>query len=80
MDTTIEAHGLVKRFGDTTAVAGDVAARVAAAARVLAAVGEWLQPGDRLITGSVVQVPVRPGDRVTADLGSLGRVELTVTA
>src|SRR5215213_4271616 len=61
-------------------VAGDVAARVAAAARVLAAVGERLQPGDRLITGSVVQVPVRPGDRVTADLGPLGRVELTVTA
>jgi hypothetical protein len=43
MDTTIEAHGLVKRFGDTTAVAGDVAAQVA------------------------------------ADLGPLGRVELTVT-
>ena len=28
MDTTIEAHGLVKRFGDTTALAGvDLAAR-----------------------------------------------------
>jgi hypothetical protein len=61
-------------------VAGDVAARVAAAARVLAAVGERLQPGDRLITGSVVQIPVRPGDRVTADLGPLGRVGLTITA
>jgi 2-keto-4-pentenoate hydratase len=44
----------------------------------LAAVGERLQPGDRLITGSVVQAPVRPGDRVTADLGPLGRVGLTI--
>ena len=53
---------------------------MAAAARLLGAMGERLEAGDRIITGSVVQVPVRPGDRVTADLGSLGRVELTVTA
>ena len=39
-----------------------------------------LQPGDRVITGSVAQVPVRPGDRVAADLGPLGRVELSILA
>ncbi|HSK35940.1 MAG TPA: hypothetical protein VLA80_04320, partial [Actinomycetota bacterium] len=59
-------------------VAADVTDRLGAAARVLAAAGERLQPGDRVITGSVVQVPVRPGDRAAADLGPLGRAELSI--
>jgi len=45
---------------------------------ILAAVGETLRVGDVLITGSVVQVPVAPGDEVAADLGPLGRAQLTV--
>ena len=40
--------------------------------RLLATVGERLQPGDRLITGSIVQVPVTVDDHVVADLGPLG--------
>ena len=52
--------------------------RVRAVADMLAAVGERLLPGDVLITGSVVQVPVRPGDEVVADLGELGSVRLHV--
>jgi 2-keto-4-pentenoate hydratase len=47
-------------------------------AKLLGAAGEELKAGDRLITGSVVQVPVRPGDEVVADLGPLGRVRLSV--
>jgi 2-keto-4-pentenoate hydratase/catechol 2,3-dioxygenase-like lactoylglutathione lyase family enzyme len=47
-------------------------------ARLLGALGERLQAGDRIITGSVVQVAVRPGDAVVADFGDLGRVELVV--
>jgi oleandomycin transport system ATP-binding protein len=36
MDTTIEAHGLVKRFGDTTALGGvDLAARTGTVLAVL---------------------------------------------
>ncbi len=66
------------RPAESAPVADGVAGRVAAAARVLAAMGERLRPGDRIITGSVVQVPVRPGDRVAADLGPLGRVELSI--
>jgi 2-keto-4-pentenoate hydratase len=58
--------------------ASDLADKVARAARVLAAVGERLEPGDLVITGSVVQVPVGPGDEVEADLGELGRVRLQV--
>ena len=34
--------------------------------------------GDRLITGSAVQVTIGAGDDVVADLGTLGRVELSV--
>jgi 2-keto-4-pentenoate hydratase len=52
--------------------------RVAEARRVLAAAGERLEPGDGVITGNVVQVEVRPGDRVEADLGPLGTVWLEI--
>jgi 2-keto-4-pentenoate hydratase len=61
-------------------VSVDVAARLCAAARVLAGMGERLRAGDRVITGSVVQVQVRPGDDVTADFGALGRVRLAIVA
>jgi hypothetical protein len=54
---------------------GYLAGRVA---ELLAAVGERLIKGDRL-TGSIVQVPVRAGDRVVADLGSLGAAEAHIT-
>lgn len=54
----------------------DVRARMRSAERVLEAVGERFERGDRVITGSVVQVPVHPGDEVVADFGGLGRVSL----
>jgi len=50
--------------------------RLAEAAAVLAAAGEGLQHGDRVITGSVAQTSVELGDDVTADFGELGRVTL----
>jgi hypothetical protein len=56
----------------------DVADRVAAVGRVLAAAGEELRAGDRVITGLIVNAPVRPGDVVEAELGGLGRVGLTI--
>jgi 2-keto-4-pentenoate hydratase len=56
----------------------DVAGRCRAVARLLGAMGEQLQSGDRLITGSVVQVAIRPGDEVVADLGRLGQVAATI--
>jgi len=56
----------------------ELAGRIATAARILHAVGERLEPGDRVITGSVVQVPVHRGDHVVADFGALGRVELSL--
>jgi 2-keto-4-pentenoate hydratase len=58
----------------------DLEAMLAAAAALLEAAGEELQAGDRLIMGSIVQLPIEPGDHVTADLGPLGRAELRVAA
>jgi hypothetical protein len=56
----------------------DLAARVAAVDRVLRAAGEGLQPGDRVITGYVVNTPIRSGDEIAAELGDAGRVSLRV--
>jgi hypothetical protein len=56
----------------------DLAGRVAAVERVLAAIGEALEPGDRVITGLIVQVPVASGDEVVAELGPLGGVGVTI--
>ena len=56
----------------------DVQERVAAVGYWLSAVGERLEPGDRIITGSVVQVPVGRGDDIVADFGELGRVQLFI--
>jgi hypothetical protein len=56
----------------------DLAQRVAGVDRVLRAVGEELRPGDRVITGLVVNTLVRSGDDVVAELGELGSVRLTI--
>jgi 2-keto-4-pentenoate hydratase len=56
----------------------DLAARLCGAARVLDAVQERIGPGDRVITGSVVQVAISGGDDVVADFGPLGRVRLAI--
>jgi 2-keto-4-pentenoate hydratase len=69
--------------GDVVAVArapADYAERVHALATLLEAMGEALRAGDRVITGSVVQAPIRAGDEVVADLGALGRVPLTIVS
>jgi 2-keto-4-pentenoate hydratase len=47
---------------------------------VLASVGEHLRPGDRVLTGSIVQEPVAAGELVVADLGPLGSVGVRLSA
>ena len=47
-------------------------------AALLSAMGECLRAGDRLITGAVVQLPVKRGDEVVADFSRLGHTRLTV--
>jgi 2-keto-4-pentenoate hydratase len=56
----------------------DFTERLSAAARLLDAMRERMTPGDRVITGAVVQVPVSQGDTVVADFGPLGRVRLAI--
>ena len=63
---------------DSAPIGRQPAGLVAVVGELLAELGERLEPGDRLITGSVVQVPLDDADRVIADLGPLGRVELTI--
>jgi 2-oxo-3-hexenedioate decarboxylase len=58
----------------------DPEAAIAHAARHLAAAGERLEPGDVLLTGSRIHVPVAPGDFVELDMGSLGRLGVRVVA
>jgi 2-keto-4-pentenoate hydratase len=48
------------------------------ARELLGAAGERLEPGDCIIAGSLVQVPVAPGDEVAADLGEVGQVDVKV--
>jgi 2-keto-4-pentenoate hydratase len=42
----------------------DLRARITQAAEILNAAGECLRPGDLIITGSIVQVPIASGDHV----------------
>jgi 2-keto-4-pentenoate hydratase len=53
---------------------------LAVAAHHLATAGERLEPGDRIITGSIIHVPVAPGDDVVVDMGPLGRLQATIAA
>jgi 2-keto-4-pentenoate hydratase len=58
----------------------DVADRVLVVARLLDAMGERLRARDRIITGSVVQIPVAPGDAIVADFGPLGAARATISS
>ena len=57
---------------------GDHGETVQTVARLLGALGERLRRGDRILTGSVTQVPVGPGDEVLAEIEGLGSVVVTI--
>jgi 2-keto-4-pentenoate hydratase len=56
----------------------DPGATVVTVSRWLAAVGEWLVPGDRILAGAITQVPARPGDTVRAEIDGVGAVSVTL--
>jgi 2-keto-4-pentenoate hydratase len=60
-------------------VGSDIAGAAAIADRLLAAVGERLERGDRIIAGSLVQVPVARGDEIVVDLESLGQTGASIS-
>jgi len=61
---------------DAAAAEADYGALLVRVAALLDAFGLHLRSGDRLITGSVVQVPVRAGQHLVAELDGLGSVAL----
>jgi 2-keto-4-pentenoate hydratase/2-oxohepta-3-ene-1,7-dioic acid hydratase in catechol pathway len=56
----------------------EIAETIRSVARVLAACGARLRPGDRIIGGSLAHVPVGPGDDVVAAIDGLGEVRARV--
>lgn len=75
-DAELVVNGTVRASGQPPR---DIPQRLAAAARVLAAVDERVRAGDRLITGLIVQVPVALGDDVVARLGAVAAAQLRVS-
>jgi 2-keto-4-pentenoate hydratase len=76
VEARLVVNGEVRAQG---VAAADLAPRIDALGRILDAAGERLRPGDVVITGGVVQVPVAAGDEVVAELRPLGRVRLRVS-
>jgi 2-keto-4-pentenoate hydratase len=74
-EATMTVNGEVR---DRAPVTGDHAAILRSVARWLDAVGERLEPGDRVFAGSLNHVPVAPGDRVEAAISGLGSVTATI--
>jgi 2-keto-4-pentenoate hydratase len=75
LDVRVLVNGQVRAAASAP---DDFTERLSAAARLLDAMRERMTPGDRVITGAVVQVPVSEGDTVVADFGPLGRVRLAI--
>ena len=63
----------------SAAVAANVYEKLTPAAQLLDAVGERFRAGDRVITGSIVQVPVDRGDEVVGAISGIGDVALRVS-
>jgi 2-keto-4-pentenoate hydratase len=74
-EARLVVNGEVRAQAAARADHGDT---VVALGRILEAAGERLQAGDRIITGSVVQIPLAPGDEVVAEIDGIGHVGLTV--
>jgi 2-keto-4-pentenoate hydratase len=70
---------VVAATDDPSALTGDIVEVVRLTAELLAACGEKLRAGDVVITGSAVPpLSVAAGDTVTAELGALGTLTVTL--
>jgi 2-keto-4-pentenoate hydratase len=76
-EARLVVNGEVRAQAPAGADHGDT---VTALGRILEAAGERLQVGDQIITGSIVQVPLAPGDEVVAEIDGIGRVGVTVVS
>jgi 2-oxo-3-hexenedioate decarboxylase len=75
LTATLRVNGEARASGATSE---DFAAKLLGIARLLEAVGEGLRAGDRIITGSLTHVPVRPGDAVEVAIDPLGSLALAI--
>ena len=77
VEVQLRHEGRVAQSAVVSQALGDPSAPVRLVADTLAAFGETLRAGDRIIAGSLTrQVAVVPGDVVRMDLGPLGGVEV----
>jgi 2-keto-4-pentenoate hydratase len=77
----LRAGETVAETDDPAALTGDLVEVVRLTGELLAACGERLRDGDVVITGSAVPpLSVKPGDTITAELGPLGALTVTLTA
>jgi 2-keto-4-pentenoate hydratase len=56
----------------------DAAGTIATVAALLAAAGDRLRPGERILAGSLTHVPARAGDHLAAEIEGLGRLEVSI--
>ncbi len=75
----VRRNGEPQRSVDAALVPESLGRVVAAVAALLRAHGERLLPGDRILSGSLVQpLRARPGDVVSADFGAWGELSVRV--
>ncbi len=75
---TVSVNGEDMRFAASGAVLGHPARAVAIYANLLAGLGKRLEAGQIVLSGGITAVPVRAGNRIRAEFGGLGAVELQV--
>jgi 2-keto-4-pentenoate hydratase len=75
LSATLRVDGELRASGATE---DDFVAKLLGIARLADAVGEGLRAGDRIITGSLTHVPVRPGDAVEVAIDPLGSLGLAI--
>jgi 2-oxo-hept-3-ene-1,7-dioate hydratase len=75
---TLALNGTIEESGVSAAVLGHPAVALARLANMLSVEGAHLQQGDIVLAGSFTrQVEVKAGDRIEADFGPLGVIEVT---
>jgi 2-oxo-3-hexenedioate decarboxylase len=77
----LEVDGAPAQIGSTAAILGDPVRSLVTAARLVAAAGERLEPGDLLMAGGATEaVALAPGARVRLQVERLGAVGFSLTA
>jgi 2-oxo-3-hexenedioate decarboxylase len=73
--STCRVNGELRASGTTSE---DFVAKLTTIARQLAAVGEALRAGDRIITGSLTHIPIGVGDAVEIAIAPLGSLSIEI--